>query len=259
MGHIQTNRLLIEPMKIRNKALDLNLNLPSNVKVEAERDSLGGRILDSDIYSGKLDVVFLDYSESGAMNVNIHFKTNNQVFKQQVYISNKAGEFTYADKRDNGKATPLPGYTEMVSFFQAVTGKSITDQPTEDKMVKIWDSKQKAEVPKKVKVFTACTGQAVAIGVQKISEEKTVKSDKGYVGTGEFRDTNRFDKFFDGASGLTNVEKAAGETEPAFALKWKEANKGKVKTKKAKVSGVPAGAAAGAPAASGAGNAKLFS
>jgi len=238
--------------------MNLNLNLPSNIKVETEKDSLGGRVLDTNVYSGKIEVAYLDSAESGAMSINIHFKTNNQVVKQTTYISNKAGEFTYKDKA-SGEARALPGYTEMTSFFQATTNKSISEQTTEEKVVKVYDSKAKAEVPKKVKVFSEVTGIAIAIGILKISEEKTVIGDNNiYVGTGEFRDTNKFDKYFNAYNGLTNVEKIAGETIPAFLEKWKSAKVGKVITKKAKVSGVPSNGSTNTPETSGVDTPKLF-
>lgn len=243
----------------------MSFALPEGVAVEEEKDSLGGGVVvNAEVYKGTLENVYQDKSDGGAISINIHFKMEDgKVLKQVVYISNRAGGFTYNDK--NGKAQPLPGYSQMNSFFKAATGKGIAEnQATEEKMVKIYKDNKETPLPRDC--FVDAIGTEIAIGILKISEEKTTKSggkdEKGkdiYVGTGEFREINEFDKFFDAASGLTVVEKLAGAETPEFLAAWKEKNAGKVKVKKAKISGTASGATAGAPAASAAPAKKLFS
>ena len=231
----------------------MSFALPEGVAAEEEKDSLGGGVVvDANVYKGIIENVYQDKSDGGAISINIHFKMEDgKVLKQTTYISNRAGGFTYT--RD-GKSNPLPGYSQMNSFFKAVTGKGIAEnQATEEKMVKIYKDNKETPLPRDC--FVDAIEKEVAIGILKISEEKTTKSggkdDKGkdiYVGTGEFREINEFDKFFDADTGLTIVEKLAGETIPDFLNKWKEKNAGKVKVKKAKISGTASGATAGAPA-----------
>lgn len=225
--------------------MSINLSLPDQVEVEEERDTLGGGVLPSDVYRGKIDLVYMDKSDKGAISVNIVFKTyGERLVRQTVYISNKKGEFTY---EKDGKKHPLPGYSQMDAFFTAATGKGIAKQETEEKTIKIYDFEQKAEVPVKRMVFTGATGQPLAIGIVHLQEEKTT-ADSGYKdGTGEFRDMNIFDKFFDPDTGLTNLEKKNGESEPAFLQQWKEKNAGQIRIKKAKNSGAATGATAGTP------------
>ncbi len=242
----------------------MSFALPEGVAVEEEKDSLGGGVVvDANVYKGIIENVYQDKSDGGAISINIHFKMEDgRVLKQTTYISNRAGGFTYT--RD-GKSNPLPAYSQMNSFFKAVTGKGIAaNQATEEKMVKIYKDNKETPLPRDC--FVDAIGQEIAIGILKISDEKTTKSggkdEKGkdiYVGTGEFREINEFDKFFDAASGLTVVEKLAGETTPEFLAAWKEKNAGKVRVKKAKISGTASGATAGAPAASAAPVKKLFS
>lgn len=230
----------------------MQLDLGNNVKVEKEVDSVGGGgfIVDAGIYQGKLEVVYVDYSDKGAMSINVHFKANNKLIKQTVYISSQKGSFTYKDK-NSGEEKALPGYADMNALFMALTGKPLNQQTTEAKYVKVWNRDAKAEVAKEVECFIFDNPEC-AVGIRKISDEKTTKNNEGkYVGIGEFRDVNEFDKFFDHATGLTNVEKAAGETDPKFAKKWKETYVGKEDIRKAKISGVPTGAAPGAPVPAG--------
>lgn len=227
--------------------MSLDLNLPSNVKTEKERDTLGGGALSTDVYKGIVTLAYLDKSANGATSVNIHFKTDSgQEVRQTVYISNRNGEFTYKDK-NTGEAKPLPGYTQMNAFFEAVTGKGIGQQVMEEKTIKLYDFEEKKEMPKQRTIFMDAINQPLAIGIVHVQEEKATKESGYKNGTGEFRDINEFDKFFDPTSGLTNVEKQAGETTPAFLKAWKDKKGGKTVIRKAKVSGTGSGAKAGSP------------
>lgn len=244
--------------------MGLDLNLPSSVKVEEEQDVLGGGggVVDSGVYQGVIELAYLGKADSGAQNVTIHFKkdADGQVIKNTTYIStgkdsNGNVRYTY-NSGDGDKA--LPGYSQMNSFFLAVTGKGIGAQETSTKTIKIWNFKDKVEKPTEVEVFTDAVNQKIAIGIMKISEEKTTATNEKeangktkYVGTGEFRDLNEFAKYFDSSTGLTTAEKAAGIDTPDFLSKWKDKNKGAVRVKKAKNPGPTSnGAVPGAPAAS---------
>jgi hypothetical protein len=228
----------------------MDLSLPTNVVAEADRDVIGGGyIVDSDVYKGHVELMYLDKSVNGAISVNIHFNTGKQVLKNTVYISNRSGGFTYEDKRD-GSTKPLPGYSQMNAMFLAINGKPLGEQDKEEKVINIYDYSVGKELPVSRTVFVETLNAPLAIGVLKISEEKATK-DSGYKqGTGEFRELNEFDKFFNADSGLTLTEQAAGETEPAFLAKWKKSKKGIVKVKNAKIPGIAGGAVAGAPGAS---------
>lgn len=230
----------------------MSFALPSDVVVVEEKDTVGnGGAVDTNVYSGTLDLVYQDVSKNGAISINIHFNVEDKIVRQTTYISNQAGKFTY---NKDGKNYPLPGYSQMDSFFKAVTGKGIAEQEQLEKVLKLYDFEQKKEVPVPRKCFVDAQGQRIAIGILKVSEEKTVKTTETeangkvkYVGTGEFREINEFDKYFDADSGLTNVEKAGGITEPEFLNIWKTKKVGTVKVKAAKnqpAAGSKAGSAA---------------
>ncbi len=204
----------------------MDLNLPSNVVLEEERDSVGGGTLESGVYLGVIELAYLDAAPSGAISVNINFKTDaNRNVRQTIYISNKKGEFVYKNK-DN-KDNPLPGYAQMDAFFTAVTGKGIAQQSLEEKVINIYNYDLKKEVPQTRKVFMDILNKPIAAGILQVSEERTTKDSNYTVGTGEYREFNEFNKWFDADTGLTNVEKKAGETEPKVLELWKTVNKGK--------------------------------
>ena len=228
----------------------MDLNLPAGVAAVEEADVLGdGGVLDSDVYKGTVELAYLDAAPSGAKRITIHFNTNGQVNKNTTYISNKNGGFTYKDKK-TGDDMPLPGYSQMNAFFMAVTGKGIGEQDTSEKMINIYDFSAKVDKPTEVTVFNDTLNKPIAIGIMKVSEEKTT-ADSGYTqGTGEFREYNEYAKYFDFTSGLTVAEKLAGTASAVFMTKWRKKNQGGLKVKKAKIPGVATGAVAGAPTAS---------
>lgn len=238
--------------------------LPTGVVADVEKDSLGGGVVPSNIYAGKLKLVYMDQSASGAKCVNIHFETAaGQLVRQTVYISNKAGEYVY---NKDGKSFPLPGYSQMNAFFEAVTGKGIADQDVQEKTIKIYVHKDGGGSEQNVErdVFMDCDQLACAAGILHISDEKTVANGKTdakgkpeYEGTGEFREINEFSKWFD-AQGFTTTERAGELADPVFAQDWKKKYKDGVTIRKAKIQGANSGAVAGAPAAAAAPKKSLF-
>lgn len=235
-----------------------NLSLPEGMAPEEDKDVLGsGGVLESGVYKGTIEMVYLDASDSGAKRINIHFKRGESVVKNTTYISARPDDpakpdevrFTYIDKK-TGNPKPLPGYSQMNAFFEATTGKGITDQPSEVKMVKVYNYEAKKELPTEVTVFTGPIGKEIAIGILKISEEKATKESRYKQGTGEFREYNEFAKYFDANNGQTTAEKEAGVSVAEFLPKWKDKHTGKTRVKRAAIpSTTPTGATAGAPTA----------
>jgi len=234
----------------------LNLNLPEGLADQEEKDTLGGGngAVESAIYKGMVELAYLDAAPSGAQRITIHFKPNDSdnVLKNTTYISNKQGQFTYND-RNSGEPKPLPGYSQMNSFFKAITGKDIGNQATAVKTIKVYDFEKKAEVPKEVNVFTDTVNKPIAVGVLKVKEEKTRKESQNPAnppyseGTGEYREINEFDKYFNADDGRTITEIANNAQNPDFFMQWKDKHTGNTRVKNAKIPGATTGAAAGAP------------
>lgn len=224
-----------------------DLNLPSDVKLEKEQDVVGGNIAESDVYPGTIILCYMDKSEGGAKNINIHFKSNTGItVRETVYISNKKGEFTYTDKKTN-KSKPLPGYSQMNAFFEAVTGKGIGSQTIEEKTINIYDFTEKKNLPKKRDVFMDVHQKPALVAILKIQEEKTTAASGYKDGTGEFREKNEFVKWFDPSTGMTNTEKKDENPKAVFIETWKNKNQGRTITRKAANSGAAKGSTPGAP------------
>ena len=247
--------------------MNLDLNLPANVAVEEEKDVLGGgsRVLETNVYGGNMELVYLDTNDKGTVSINCHFKKkeDGQVVKISTFISTQAEKdadgkhtgpvrYTYEEGKSKGKPTgkhfPLPGYAQVNSMFRALTGKDFgSAQPTAKKTIMIYDYDAKKDVPKEVDVFTDISGVDTAAAIQKVSEEGTTAASKYQQGTGEFRESNKFVKFFD-ADGFTTAELKDGAKAPEFMTKWLKLNLKKTFVKKAPIPGVATGATEGAPA-----------
>ena len=210
-----------------------------------EEDVLGGsRTVPSNVYPAGIKLAYLDAAASGAICVVFDFamlvngKERNH--KETIYISNKNKEFTYKDKQ-SGEDKPLPGFVTVDSICKAVTGKSITELSTEKKMVKVYDYDQKAEVPQEKEVLMDLIRGKLELGIIEAIVDKNVKTDNGYVPSGETREQNELSKVFN-EDGLTQLEKESGATEAKFKAAWVEQYAGK-KINKAK--GAATGAKAG--------------
>ena len=210
-----------------------------------EEDVLGGsRTVPSNVYPAGIKLAYLDAAASGAICVVFDFamlvngKERNH--KETIYISNKNKEFTYKDKQ-SGEDKPLPGFVTVDSICKAVTGKSITELSTEKKTIKVYDYDQKAEVPQEKEVLMDLIRGKLELGIIETIVDKNVKTDNGYVPSGETREQNERSKVFN-EDGLTQLEKESGATEAKFKAAWVEQYAGK-KINKAK--GAVAGAKVG--------------
>ena len=210
-----------------------------------EEDVLGGsRTVPSNVYPAGIKLAYLDAAASGAICVVFDFamlvngKERNH--KETIYISNKNKEFTYKDKQ-SGEDKPLPGFVTVDSICKAVTGKSITELSTEKKTIKVYDYDQKAEVPQEKEVLMDLIRGKLELGIIETIVDKNVKTDNGYVPSGETREQNELSKVFN-EDGLTQLEKESGATEAKFKAAWVEQYAGK-KINKSK--GAAAGAKAG--------------
>ena len=210
-----------------------------------EEDVLGGNFtVPTNVYPAIVKLAYVDKSAKGAINVVFDFailvngKERNH--KETIYISNAAGSFTYKDKK-TGEDKPMPGFVTVDSICKAITGKSITQMTTEKKLVKIYDYTQKAEVPQEKEVLMDLIRGKLELGIIETIVDKNVKTDNGYVPSGETREQNELSKVFN-EDGLTQLEKESGATEAKFKAAWVEQYAGK-KINKSK--GAATGAKAG--------------
>lgn len=233
------------------------LKLGSDVQQEVEKDSLGGGgVLPSEIYTCTIKAAYFDSAKSKAISLNLILETSNgrKLTHQEFITSGEAkGCKPYYEK--DGKKYPLPGYAKMNTLCLLATGQTIDQLTAEDKILKLYDFEAKKETNQSKKVITELTGKVIKAGVFKLIVDKKVKNDnfnpsipesatnQRYVATGETREENAIDKFFN-EEGAT-LEEHTEKKEPMFFEEWLKAHKDKVKDKSTKTA---SGTQAGAPA-----------
>lgn len=227
----------------------------TNVKVE-EKDTLGGGFtIPSGIHPTAIKMAYLDAWASGALFVSLELVAfvdgQEKTHKENITISNKAGEFTYTDKK-TGQPVPMPGYAMVDTLFRLATGKGFNEQSVEVKQVSVYDKDVKGNVNKEKEVFMDVLRQKVQAGIllQKVDKTALNQATNKYDPTGETREENVLHKVFDFETKQTILEKASGK--PAeFYKGWDERFTGKVIDKsKGKPAG-QAGVQSGSPVASG--------
>lgn len=213
--------------------------------LEETQDRLGGfSRLESGAYLGKIKMAYAGQSASGARSVTLifgHGEGAKDEYRETVYITNKAGENFYLD--NDKKKHPLAGFTIIDDLCQVMTGKPLAQQTTDEKVVNVYDSDAKKELPKSVPVLVELLGGDVTLGIIKQTVIKQVKQNGVYVDTNETRDDNNIDKVFHFPSNLTVVEAKKGVQAATFYGAWVEKNTGvtRDRTKKAGNPGVKAG------------------
>lgn len=212
--------------------------------LEKTQDRLGGYAAqETGMYTGKIKMAYAGASLQGARFIALIVDFDGNEYRETVYFTNKKGENFYADKNDTKKKVPLPGFTTIDDICVITTGLSLSEQETEEKLVKVYDTDAKAEVPKSVPVLIELIGKEISLGILKTEENKTVKDGSGaYVATAEVKQVNNIDKVFDTETKMTVIEARAGLKEGAFWDAWEKRNKGVTRDKKTFKEG-----AAGAP------------
>lgn len=226
-------------------------NLKEKTKnAEAAKDSLGGGQFgakESDIYTGDVKVAYVGKADSGAdwMQLIIeNMKTSDGLdageFRAQVYFTSGKEKGNKPTYEKNGKEYFLPGFTVINDMMLLATGVELFDADFEEKIVKVYDFDQKAEVNKSVMVPVDLIGQTITFALEKITEPKQSKGDDGkYYDNGETRDVNEIQKLFHPELLVTVIEaqeaeKAEKELTPELAVfhaAWLEKNKGKTRVK----------------------------
>ena len=239
----------------------------TNDGLEETTDRLGGfQIRATDIYPATIKAAYAGQSAGGARNVTVIAELPDGEYSETVYVTNKKGENWFLNQNDKSKKVPLPGFTTIDDICLVTTGKPLSEQDSEEKVVKVYDYDEKKELPKSVPVLTELTGKPVILGLLRSIVDKNVKNDSTgeYEPSGETREVNSIDKVFHYPSKVTVVEareaqKAGRDAEATFFDKWVEKNKGQTRNRakgadgKGGQSGRPGG---GAPQAGGAGGQK---
>jgi hypothetical protein len=201
-------------------------NLKSDGLEQSEDRLGGGFILDTDAYDTTIKLAYGIESTQGAKGVVLVTEVGGREYRETIYVTNRAGENFFLNKDDKTKKVPLPGFTVIDDICLCATGTSLSEQPVEEKTVKIYDYDEKKELPKSVPVLVELLGKPVTLGIFKNLENKSVKQGNDYVPTAETRLTNNIEKVFHTETKLTTAEARQGMSAGEFYDKWVERNKG---------------------------------
>ena len=194
--------------------------------LEESQDRLGGfSPLETDIYTGTIKAMYAGHSQGGAMSVTLLADINGKEYRETLYVTNKKGENFFLNKDDKTKKVPLPGFTIVDDICLIVTGKPLSEQESEEKVINIYDYDLKKEVPKSVPMLTELLNQKITLGIVKQIENKNVKQGDEYVPSSESREINIIDKVFHPEMKMTVAEARNGQDEPKFYNAWAERNK----------------------------------
>jgi len=217
-------------------------NLLSGIKtadnVEEVQDVLASNKFakaESGIYDATIKYAYLKPASTGSIGLHLEFELDNGILmKETLYVTNAKGENFYVDKKDAKKKHLLGGYVTADSLALLGVQKELSELKSEERIIKLRDYDLQKDVPTPVNMLVELVDKPVRIGVIKIIQDKTKKSDKTdsngkavYVSTGETMVKNETDKVFHLTNNMTVAELRAGATEAAFIESWKEKWEGK--------------------------------
>jgi hypothetical protein len=238
--------------------MSLLANLTTDDSIANEKDSVGGNsVLDSGLYGFTVSLAYLQKSAGGALALALQLKSaDGKDLRQTLWMTSgteKGCKNYYEDSK--GEKHYLPGFIHANALCLLTLGKEIGQLETEQKVINLYSSEAKAEVPTKVDMVMDLIGQEIIAGVIKQTVDKTKKDEATgkYVATGETREENEIDKFFRASDRKTTAEIRAQAEEAVFATTWETKWAGKVKDRaKGAAAGLPGVPKLGAaPAATG--------
>ena len=221
-------------------------NLLAGIKqadaVEEVQDFLGGSLfspVESGVYEAVIKFAYLQPTANGSLGMHMEFELDNgSVMRESIYLTKTTGENYYVDKKDATKKHLLPGFITADAIALLGAQKPIAELSTSDKIIKLYDSEIKAEVPTTVPMLDALVGKTIKLGIIKVIEDKTAKTDKKdakgkfiYAKVDGVRVKNETDKVFHPTNNMTVPELRAGATEAAFYESWKAKWDGKANDK----------------------------
>jgi hypothetical protein len=232
-------------------------NLKTDASIANEVDSVGSGFgpVESGLYNHTIKMAYLGVSAGGANKVTVHLADDSgKEIRQEFWVTSgtaKGGKNYYEDKDGNRKY--LPGFEMANSLCLLTVGDELftVAEAAEPKLIKLWNSTAKAEVPTEVPVLVTLLGKKIVSGVIRQIVDKNVKNDAGeYVPSGETRMENEVDKFFRDGTRLTTAEIRAGLTEATFADTWAKKWTGVDRNKASKDAKPAAANSAGKPSGS---------
>lgn len=213
-------------------------------------DRLGGfQVLSSGVYQMNIDQAYQETSKGGAKGVAVTFKSDSgQYYRETFWVVGKNGKTYWQDK--DAKKHNIPGFNHAKHLCLLTTGTDLTGlkDTVETKIIKKYDSASGEMVETKVPMIMGLLGKNINIAILSVTVDKNVENDAGeWVPSGEVRETNEIEKFFDAETNRTYEEIRMKKAEASFINEWSLKWTGQVKNKaKGAKPGTKPGAAAGA-------------
>jgi hypothetical protein len=183
---------------------------------------------DTGLYPVGIKAAYMGESAGGAKCINFQFQNADGTgpeIKQTIYMTTKKStgcRTTYIDR--SGGTHKLAGMEQIDNLCEMLTGmqfQELAKTTAEDKVVKIWDFDEKADVNTDVRMIMGLLNKPVLIGLHKVKENTVKLIDKEWKPQAKERWSNEIDKFFDADTGLTHAEMKAKLTNPDWLAKWK--------------------------------------
>lgn len=204
-------------------------------KFAKDEDIVGGfSPLATNVYSGKIKLVYMGQSNKGAECVTVVLDIEGREYRETIYVSSapvpeKDGKPAQPAKyyyTRNDKEYPMPGLRTLMDICELSAGKSFkkVGESLQDKLVKVYDYDQKKEVPKNVPVITDLIDKPIMVAIRHTQEPK-------YNDASKIIDKNDIAKIFDPQTGKTLTEKLE-DKEPLFKEEWLNKWKDKIITNK---------------------------
>ena len=221
-------------------------NLTTN-GLKQQQDRVGGTgfsVLDSGLYNATIKAAYAHTAASGAKAIVVIATltgsnlTEPREYRETFYVTNKLGNNWYLNS--NNERVGLKGFNIVNNLCLVSSGKSLAEQPTEDKVLNLYDAKAGKEIPQSVPVLSALTGREFIAGIIKEIHFKQAKNQStgAYEDTDETREVNAIENVFNSKTRCTANEiivgGTSGEYKADFIETWDKANTGKVfdRTKK---------------------------
>lgn len=224
--------------------MSLLASLQSQTDIADETDYIGGNSTkESGLYDATVTMAYLQKSKGGALGLVLTLATKQGDVRQTLWMASgdAKGNKNYYEK--DGERFYLPGYNMANSLCLLTVGKEIGAMDTETKLVNVYNSELKKEVPTSVEVLVELLGKEILVGLIKQTVDKTVNDGSGnYVPTGESRDENEIDKLFRSTDRKTTAEIRDQSSEAVFVETWNTKWAGVTKDRTTKGVGAVAGA-----------------
>lgn len=219
---------------------------------EASGDYIGRQVLPTGIYEAKVKVAYgIKSNRSQAQAVVLILLAGGQEIRETIWVTSGKGDAFY---EKDGKKKYLPGWEMMNDLAMLTTEVPLEKQPSEDKVVRIWNNDKKAEENASMPCLVELQGKEVLVAIFDEKQDKTKDDGNGnYKPTGETFKTNTIQKFMHPTTKGTLHEHLKGIEPGTYHKAFEEKFSGKEQDKTDKSGSTPKSGMPGQPPAPGGG------